>query len=307
MILPLHRLVLGTRGSDLALAQARLTATLLRNAHPDLEVEECIIKTTGDLRLDVALSNPGALDKGLFTKELEVALLDRRIDIAVHSLKDLPTEQPEGLMLGAILPREDPSDLLLSKHPGGVDGLPQGAGVATGSLRRQCFLRAIRSDLILHEIRGNVPTRIKKLHAQPELDGIVLAAAGLRRLQASGCPLALDGLHLTEIASMLPAPGQGAVAVQCRVGDAAVLEKLSAISDASTAVSVDAERAVLAGLGGGCHMPLGVRAQVREREIALAAGWFRSESEPPRMATASGNVSDWPAVVRQLLHQLYGN
>lgn len=307
MIAPLQQLVLGTRGSDLALAQARLTAALLRAAHPDLAVEESIIKTTGDVRLDVALSNPGTLDKGLFTKELEVALLEGRIDIAVHSLKDLPTEQPEGLVLGAILPREDPADLLLSKHEGGLEGLPAGANVATGSLRRRCFLRAIRPDLVLHEIRGNVPTRLRKLHAQTDLDGIVLASAGLRRLEVSGCRLALDGLILSEIRSMLPAPGQGAVAVQCRAVDSAVLDILGKISDDATAIAVDAERAVLAGLGGGCHMPLGVHAIVHGHRISMSAGWFRSETEPPRQANAIGDAADWPALVRDILHQLYGN
>ncbi|HVE15565.1 MAG TPA: hydroxymethylbilane synthase, partial [Chthoniobacterales bacterium] len=173
--------ILGTRGSDLALAQTRLVAARLRTAHPGLTVEEKIIRTTGDARLDVSLSAPGTLDKGLFTKELEEALLREEIDAAVHSLKDLPVEEPPGLTLGSILEREDPEDVLISKLGGGIEALPHRAIVATSSLRRKCFLLWKQPELEIRDIRGNVPTRIHKLIDSAETSALVLAGAGLRR------------------------------------------------------------------------------------------------------------------------------
>jgi hydroxymethylbilane synthase len=283
-------LVLGTRGSDLALAQTRQVAALLRAAHPGIAVEERVIRTTGDARLDVSLSAPGALDKGLFTKELEEALLRGGIDAAVHSLKDLPVEPPPGLELGAILEREDPADLLISKHVGGFDAMPERARVATSSLRRKCFLQWKRPDLEVIEIRGNVPTRLRKLVEAPSLDAIVLAGAGLRRLQAAGCALALDGLSSAALDFMLPAPGQGAVALECRSGDRAIHDLLAPIHHSATATCVNAERAVLAGLGGGCHLPLGALARIGpDSTITLRATWFGGESV--RHAERSGPLS----------------
>lgn len=285
-------LVLGTRGSDLALAQTRHTAALLRNAHPGLPVEERIIRTTGDARLDVSLSAPGALDKGLFTRELEDALLRGTIDAAVHSLKDLPTENPAGLTLGGVLAREDPADVLVAKHPGGFPALPAGARVATSSLRRACFLRWQRPDLEVVEIRGNVPTRIRKLAESPDLAGIVLAAAGLRRLAAVDCPLALDGLHVAPLEFMLPAPGQGAIAVQTRAEDARITDLLAAIHHPATAHAVAAERAILAHLGGGCHLPLGARAETgADGTLTIRAVWFGHGE--PRVAEVTGPEDDW--------------
>lgn len=299
-------ITIGTRGSDLALAQTRMVAALLRGAHPALELSEKLIKTTGDIRLDVALSNPGPLDKGLFTKELEKALSDGAIDIAVHSLKDLPTDHPVGLTIGAILQREDPDDVLISKHSGGVDGLPPESTVATGSLRRRNFLLWMRPDLNVIEIRGNVPTRINKLREQPGVDAVVLAGAGLRRLSTAGCDLKLHDLNQSILEFMLPAPGQGAVAVQCRADDSVTRSALEALHHADTAISVQAERAVLAGLGGGCHMPLGVRAVVIDSQIQIDAAWFHSPDEQPRRASAVHTTSDWTLAASDVIHQLYG-
>jgi len=301
-----QKMTIGTRGSDLALAQTRMVAGLLAVAHPALELQEQIIRTTGDVRLDVVLSNPGPLDKGLFTKELERALIDGTIDAAVHSLKDLPTENPEGLAIGAILEREEDDDLLVSKFPGGLAGLPDRATVATGSLRRKCFLQWKRPDLQIIEIRGNVPTRISKLCDHEQMDALVLASAGLRRLTAAGCLLALDGLHQSVLDFMLPAPGQGAVAVQCRSSDDATLSALAKLHHLATAVSVTAERAVLSGLGGGCHMPLGVRALVEEGNIKIDAAWFESGTGLPRVASGSSPIEQWTEAVSDVIKQFYG-
>jgi len=284
-------LILGTRGSDLALAQTRQVAALLRAAHPGLVVEERIIRTTGDARLDISLSAPGPLDKGLFTKELEEALLRGEIDAAVHSLKDLPVESPAGLQLGAILERENPDDLLVSRHPGGLEALPPNARIGTSSLRRKCFLQWKRPDLEIVEIRGNVPTRIRRLAEAEALDAIVIAGAGLRRLQAAGVPLVLDGLTVTALDFMLPAPGQGAIALECRADDAGTMNGLAAIHDPTTAICVNAERAVLAGLGGGCHLPLGALARIGpDATVTLRATWFGKK--PARHAERTAAISD---------------
>jgi len=263
--------ILGTRGSDLALVQARETAARLRAAHPTLEVDERIIKTTGDQCLDVSLSAPGSLDKGLFTKELEEALLRNEIDGAVHSLKDLPTEQPPGLVVGAILERADPSDCLASKHGGGWQGLPGGATVATSSPRRKNQILVLRPDLHVVEIRGNVPTRLRKVLEAPDLDALIVARAAIQRLGENVVP---PELHLTCIKEMLAAPGQGAIAIECREDDSDTLAILASIHHEPTARCVAAERDLLRSLGGGCHMPLGVRTEIRDGAVKIEAAIF---------------------------------
>lgn len=267
------RIILGTRGSDLALAQTRIVSEHLSTAHPALEVDIRIIKTTGDKRLDVSLSAPGTLDKGLFTKELEDALLKGEIDFAVHSLKDLPTQQPDGLTVGAVLERADSADVLITKSPGGLDALPQGARVATSSLRRKNQLLHLRPDLDIHEIRGNVPTRLHKLAEHEKLSGLLLAKAGLDRLGPDILP---DGLHVFVLADMLPAPGQGAIGIECRADDQATLEILSAIHHEDTARCVKAERDLLSQLGGGCHMPLGAKAWIENGQVHMKAALFEA-------------------------------
>lgn len=270
----MKKLILGTRGSDLALVQTRDVAARLAALHPDLVLEEKIIKTTGDKRLDVSLSKPGSLDKGLFTKELEDALLRGEIDAAVHSLKDLPTDQPPGLVLAAVLERADLSDALVSKHPGGWKGLPPDATVATSSLRRRNQLLLLRPDLNIEEIRGNVPTRLRKVSETLSLDALVVARAALVRL---GDRIVPAGLEVTDIEEMLPAPGQGAVAVECREDDREIHKILATIHHEPTARCVSAERELLHKLGGGCHLPLGARAVIENGKVRLLAGLFETD------------------------------
>lgn len=274
------KLILGTRGSDLALAQTRIVAEKLRAAHSGIEVETRIIKTTGDRRLDVSLSAPGSLEKGLFTKELEEALLGREIDVAIHSLKDLPTEQPPGLELGAILERADPSDVLVTKQPGGLSSLAANACVATSSPRRKAQLLKLRPDFRVAEIRGNVPTRLRKLAEDPTLNGLLLAKAGLDRLGAGVVPA---GLHVTVIPEILPAPGQGAIAIECRAGDAEILQILSAVNHEETARCVREERRLLQSLGGGCSLPFAALAVVRDGELYVQT--FFDEASPSERIT----------------------
>ena len=280
-------LLLGTRGSDLALVQTRDAAARLRAAHPGLDVAEKIIRTTGDRRLDVSLSAPGPLDKGLFTKELEDALLAGTVDAAVHSLKDLPTGQPPGLMLGAVLERADCADALASKHDGGWQGLPEGAAVATSSLRRKNQILLLRPDLRIVEIRGNVPTRLLKVLENPDLDALIVARAAIERLGDRVVP---GGLHMSVIEEMLPAPGQGAVALECRSDDAETLALLAAIHHEPTARCVQAERDLLEKLGGGCHMPLGARATIENGRVCLLAALF----EPDGVQWISRDLSPEP-------------
>jgi hydroxymethylbilane synthase len=257
-------LVLGTRGSDLALAQARIVTEKLRAVHAKLAIDIRVIKTTGDKRLDLSLS--GSLERGLFTKELEQALLGGEIDAAVHSLKDLPTDQPNDLAFGAILERADSSDVLVSKHPGGLAGLPIGAAIATSSPRRQVQLLLLREDLRIVEIRGNVPSRLRKLSNDRSLDGLLLAKAGLDRLGHQFVP---PGLHVAVVEQILPAPGQGAIAVECRKSDLAAIQLLRAIHDETTALCVSAERDFLRAQGGGCHVAIAARATFQDGKVIL--------------------------------------
>ena len=257
-------IILGTRGSDLALAQTAIVAEKLRAAYPKLVIERKVIKTTGDKRLDLSLS--GSIERGLFTKELEEALLAGVIHAAVHSLKDLPIERPDEVVFGAILERADPSDVLVSKHPGGLGGLPIEATVATSSPRRKVQILLLREDLRIVEIRGNVPTRLRKLAADHSLDGLVLAKAGLDRLGRRFVPA---GLHVSVVDHILPAPGQGAIAVECRKSDAASQELLRAIHDETTALCVSAERDFLRAQGGGCHVAIAARATLEDGKLIL--------------------------------------
>ena len=299
---------LATRGSDLALAQTREVARRLRHAHPAAEVRELIIRTAGDENLDAELAKIGAGDKGLFTKELEEALLDGRADAAVHSLKDLPTELPAGLRLGAILPRAESGDVLVSLLPGGLPALTTGAKVGTGSPRRHSMLLAARPDLQAAPIRGNVPTRLAKLAAK-NYDAIIVAAAGLARLGwTTNGSFEMDGevLHVSPLTDFLPAPGQGAVAVEIRAGDAATDKIFSPIHDEETAIAVTAERAVLSGLGGGCHMALGTRAHRDGSLLHLEAVIFERPGAPGKQAKLSGDAGAPEALGLAVAHKLHG-
>lgn len=253
--------VIGSRGSALALWQTDFAKTQLEKFFPDARFGVRIIKTTGDAILDTALSKIG--DKGLFTKQIETALIDGEIDLAIHSLKDLPTVQPAGLCIGAVSYREKPNDIFISKNYASLADLPQNAKVATGSLRRRSQLLSFRPDLEIVEIRGNVPTRIEKLLAS-DLDGMILAYAGVHRLK-------LDA-HIKEIISdetLLPAVGQGVMAIEIRESDMEIAGMLEKLNDSSVKSCITAERAFLRSLEGGCQVPIGALATLENDEISL--------------------------------------
>jgi hydroxymethylbilane synthase len=256
----LKTLRIGTRGSALALWQARsIGAALLREA--EVESELVIVKTSGDKFQQTSFSQIGA--KGVFIKELEEALTERRVDIAVHSMKDVPTEIPVGLTMAAICKREDVRDALLSSTGVSLEHLPPRARVGTSSLRRQSQLLHARRDLQMLELRGNVDTRIAKLK-RGDYDAIVLAKAGLDRLGLSG--------HIAEVLATdicLPAAGQGAIGIEARADDAETLGLLAVLNDPETRSGVEAERAALAGLGGGCQVSIGAWGRVEGGRLIL--------------------------------------
>jgi hydroxymethylbilane synthase len=254
-------IVIGTRGSELALWQANYVKTMLETFHPGTNFELKVIQTTGDSVVDVALSKIG--DKGLFTHQIEAELLDGDIDLAVHSLKDLQTHQPAGLTIGAVCEREVANDAFISRTARSISELPHGARVATGSLRRRSQLLGFRPDLFIEEIRGNVPTRLRKFD-ESDLDGIVLAYAGLNRL---GCADRVTQLIPTDL--MLPAVGQGAVAVEVREGDNEVNTLVSKLDHPDTRVCIEAERAFLKRLEGGCQVPIGGMGSLDRGSITL--------------------------------------
>jgi hydroxymethylbilane synthase len=255
------RLRIGSRGSQLALWQANHISTLLRERGHDVELT--IIKTTGDKITDVALAKVGT--KGMFTKEIEEALAEGRVDLAVHSLKDLPTETPSGFEIAAITKRENAHDVLCAHRFASLEELPRKARVGTSSLRRQAQLKALRSDLEVHPLRGNVDTRLRKLEAG-EYDAVILAAAGLNRL---GKTQWIKQTLSPEI--MCPAAGQGALGIEIRAGDSEIREHVEFLDDASARVTTTCERALLNKLGGGCQVPIGAYAEVRDGRLHLDA------------------------------------
>ena len=270
------KIVLGTRGSRLALAQAEITKEAVLSSGAAEAIDIRIIKTTGDQRLDLRLNDSGkSFEKGLFTKELEQALLSKEIDLAVHSLKDLPTEPVEHLVIDAVLPREDPVDVLISKTPGGLDALLNGSLVATGSPRRAQQITHLRPDIRVCDVRGNVPTRLEKLVRNQEWSAIILARAGLQRLHLAPEEERLSfldaSLFVTDLTGLLPAAGQGAIALQCRENDSRVRSLLTRINDPVSWDCVRAEREFLRLVGGGCNVPIGVYARVVTDTMTLAA------------------------------------
>src|SRR5713226_2011199 len=260
------KLRIGSRGSQLALWQANHISALLRARGHEMEIE--IIHTTGDKITDVPLAmvgTKGGLGKGIFTKEIEEALAAGRVDLAVHSLKDLPTELPPGFEIAAITERQDPRDAFCSRKYAKIDNLPQGARVGTSSLRRQAQLKAIRADLDIHPLRGNVDTRLRKLE-QGEYDAIILASAGLKRL---GKTELIKQIISPEI--MCPAAGQGALGIEIREGDSATGEHLEFLNDPAARAATTCERALLNSLGGGCQVPIGAFAEMRNGKLHLDA------------------------------------
>jgi hydroxymethylbilane synthase len=255
------RLRIGSRGSQLALWQAHHISDLLRAQGHTVELE--IIKTTGDKITEVALAKVGT--KGMFTKEIEEALLENRVDLAVHSLKDLPTELATDFEIAAITTRENPRDVFCSVNFESIDALPKEADVGTSSLRRQAQLKAVRPDLQIHPLRGNVDTRLRKLESG-EYDAIILAAAGLNRL---GKTQLIRQVISAEV--MTPAAGQGALGIEIRNGDAATRELLVFLDDAAARATTTCERALLSKLGGGCQVPIGAFAEIQAGKIHLNA------------------------------------
>ncbi len=263
----MRKIVIGSRGSQLALRQSKILQESLQKHHPDLESSIEVIRTTGDQTPQADLSKLAASTKGLFVKEIEEALLKHQIDLAVHSLKDLPTEIPEGLTLAAIPPREDVRDALVTGSPeiSSFQALPQGAALGTGSLRRRVQLLLLRPDLVISPIRGNVDTRIRKVREE-NLDGIILAAAGLNRL----------GLHdkiasLFTVEEMVPAIGQGALAVEIRADDEETRQIVKPLDDPTTRGCTSAERRFLQEMGGGCDVPMGAYASIEKDTATFTA------------------------------------
>ncbi len=282
------RLVLGTRGSRLALAQTQIVERALLHVVPDLDLQREVVKTTGDELPNVSLSGLGRSEKisqGLFVKEIEELLLAGRIDAAVHSLKDMPTSLPADLIIGGCPERGSVVDVLISKLSGGLNNLRRGATVATSSPRRAAQLKIRRPDLLIAPARGNVTTRMEKLIGQEEWDAIILARAGLERLgvlSPEGDRAIVSDERMLWVESLdleifLPAPGQGAIAVEVRSKDESTREVVARIDHAATSTAVRAERAWLRGMGGGCHVPMAAYAHVDPKtdQLTLRAADYR--------------------------------
>ncbi len=263
MELEIEVIRIGTRKSPLALWQANWIKSQLEELHPNLKVELVLITTTGDKIQDAPLAKIGG--KGLFVKEIEEALIRKEIDLAVHSMKDVPIKLPQGLEIGVITEREDPHDALISKNNIKLADLPKGARVGTGSLRRSTQLKAYRPDLKIVPLRGNVDTRLKKLDTE-NLDAVILAKAGLIRLGKADIISETIGIDV-----LLPAMGQGAVGIETRTYDVEVMEALIHLDHEETHLQLDTERAFLKVLGGGCQVPIGAHAVLNEEEITFKA------------------------------------
>ena len=291
-------IIICTRGSALALAQANMIAAQCRAAFPGTTFELKIIKTTGDKlqKASMAKTDP-SLPKGLFTKELEIALANGEADLAVHSLKDLPTELPAGLILGATPKREDVRDVLIYRAAGSkvrgfkphakLKDFPKGATIASSSTRRKMSLLALRPDLNIVEIRGNVSTRMQKVADKPELDATILALAGLTRLNfkinadgtlsGEAVPAGMLATVL-DLEVMLPCVGQGAIGIEIRANDECIAKIVTKLNHADTFHAVTAERAFLRGMGGGCQSPVGAHAVISGGQVSLKAISFRDET-----------------------------
>ncbi|WP_367874160.1 hydroxymethylbilane synthase [Luteolibacter sp. Populi] len=301
--------VIGTRGSDLALVQAAAVERALSLAFPELRLSRQVIRTTGDRRSDVPLAEVAkaeGTDKGIFTKELEEALKAGTIDIAVHSLKDVPTVIDAGFEIAGVLPRAPVRDVLITKTAGGLDGLPAGSVVGTSSVRRARQLEWLRPDLRIVDIRGNVPTRLKKL-ADGLFDALLLAEAGLVRLgYRMAKPAVISGttLNFTPLPEdqFFPAAGQGAIGLEVRTGDKAAGLLVAGIRDSLTFARVLAEREFLRLLEGGCSTPIGVYTSHDGEVLKMDARVFPDEGGEPARASASGKEP--LAVARQLFDSL---
>ncbi len=308
----MQQIVLGSRGSALAIAQVELTEAALAASCPDVKTRREIFVTRGDQKLDLNLLRAGeAGGKGLFTKELEDALLGGTIDVAIHSLKDLPGNNPEGLELVAVLERAPVGDVLVSKIPGGLDALPHRARVGTSSIRRARQIAWLRPDLQIEEWRGNVPTRLRKLGENPDVSAIILAEAGLRRLHytldfSAGILACERGEFCATslLGKILPAIGQGAVALQARADREEVREVLAQINHEPTMIAIRAEREVQRLLSGDCSLPVGVSTELKGDRIAMRGILFGAAGQPPREGSAEGSVSELGRVAAELVARI---
>jgi hydroxymethylbilane synthase len=283
---------IATRSSALAIAQTELVIQALRGVDPAIQAEYVEVRTEGDADRSTPLRVLGG--RGVFVRAVEQALLEGHADAAMHSLKDVPTDVPEGLVLAAYLERGDPRDVLVASEGRRLKDLPEGAKVGTSSNRRVALLRALRPDLEIAEIRGNIDTRMRRV-AEGDYDAVVLAAAGLDRLGRLG-----DATQLFESMEFLPAPGQGVIAVECRTDDTETRKLLAAIDHRATRVAVEAERGFLASLGTGCSLPVGAYAQVDGDLVALRAMLAHEASGEPLFGEATGPLAEAEAIGRGL-------
>jgi len=284
--MPTKPLRIGTRGSALALAQAAETRARLMQAHglPQKAFAIEVITTSGDRIQDRPLSEAGG--KGLFTKEIEEALLDGRIDLAVHSSKDMPTLLPGGLELSAFLPREDPRDAFVGRAAATIEDLPQGAILGSSSLRRQALIKRLRPDIEVVMFRGNVNTRLRKV-ADGEVDGTILALAGLKRLRLDAA-----ATHIMPLSLFPPAPGQGAICIESRIGDDDTRTMLAPIHDRSTGLALTCERAFLAALDGSCRTPIAGYAEIEGDRLNFAGTILTPDGATVHTIAEAGAADD---------------
>jgi hydroxymethylbilane synthase len=295
-------LTVGTRGSRLALAQSHWVARAVSAQHPETQLDIQVLKTTGDKMTTASLASLAADTKGLFVKEIEEALLEAKIDLAVHSLKDLPTELPAGLKVGVVPCREDPRDALVSNFPlSRISDLPPGAKIGTSSLRRMAQLGALREDLDIVPIRGNVDTRLGKLRAG-QYDGIVLAVAGLNRLNLAG-----HISYVFETDELIPAIGQGCLALEVREDDTRVLQLISGLEDPSARRCSMAERSFLLSLGGGCQVPMGAYAEIQGGASSFRAFVAGHDGRGMLRYETRGSSKDLEELVRETVSYLLAN
>ena len=312
-------ITLGTRGSDLALKQATMTEGLLAAIFPDLAVRREIIRTTGDRRTDVSLAEvakaEGTFDKGVFIKELEEALDRGEIDIAVHSLKDMPTVLEPRFLVAAVLERAPIRDVLVSRREGGLAAVPENGRVGTSSVRRAKQIQFLRPDLQVVDLRGNVPTRLRKVAEEDTYDAILLAEAGLVRLgylpvepsTTEDEPIVgIGGLHAVRLPEdeFYPAAGQGAIALEVRADDAAAKAICEGINHPATMTRISAEREFLRLLDGGCHTPVGVFSHISGDELTLKARVFPEAGGTPASGEITGPAADAIALANELFHNL---
>jgi hydroxymethylbilane synthase len=293
MMTVLRKVKIGTRGSKLALWQTELVLTKLKASAPETVFEQVVIKTKGDKILDVALSRIG--DKGLFTKEIENEIRNGRIDLAVHSMKDLPTVLPSGLIIGAVLARDNPNDILLTRDGSRLKDMKPGSMVGTSSLRRRAQLLSQRPDLEVMELRGNVDSRIRRL-IKGDFEGMILARAGVARLGYEDM--------ISEDLSFLPAVGQGAIGIETRAGDSEILDLIGRLDDANTRHEVEAERAFLFTLEGGCQIPVAALAAVNKDTLVIEGLVSDLDGTRVYRDTMTGPVLQAEALGRQLAERL---